>query len=64
MHYRMVAAAAGIRTRWAAVSGEYNERTRRLAAAAEARRRGAAGSRWSRRSPGSTGRRFAAASPT
>ena len=40
MHYRMVAAAAGIRTRWAAVSGEYNERTRRLAAAAEALGRG------------------------
>ena len=37
MHYRMVAAAAGIRARWTAVSGEYNERTRRLAAAAEAR---------------------------
>ena len=29
MHYRMVEAAAGIRTRWAAVSGEYNERGRR-----------------------------------
>ena len=43
MHYRMVAAAAGIRTRWAAVSGEYNERTRRLAAAAEAQALGRGG---------------------
>ena len=60
----MVEAAAGIRTRWAAVSGEYNERTRRLAAAAEARRWDAAALRWWPRSPGSTGRRFAAASPT
>ncbi len=56
----MVEAAAGIRTRWVAVSGEHNERTRRLEAAAEARRWGAAGSRSWRRSPGSTGRRFAA----
>ena len=40
MHYRMVATAAGTRARWTAVSGEYNERTRRLAAAAEALGRG------------------------
>ena len=32
MHYRAAVAAAGIRERWAALSGEYNERTRRLAA--------------------------------
>jgi transposase len=43
MHYRFAVAAAGIRARWAALRGEYNERTRRLAAAAEAQALGRGG---------------------
>ena len=45
----MVAAAAGIRARRTAVSGEYNERTRRLAVAGRPRCWP-----WSRRRPGAT----------